>query len=100
MYIPLHPLHPPPKPPTQNNKTNLQEYIINFPSEMAVASYDKCSPHPPLSFSFFISCSAPETKYSLTQLSVCPQPFLLSHTWPPEHNIQYVVYEQPNTHTR
>lgn len=58
------------KLPTQNNTANLQEYIINFPSEMAAALDDKCSLHPIpshpslplLSFSFFISCSAPETQ--------------------------------------
>lgn len=66
---------------------------------MAATSYDKCSSHPPppLSFSFFISYSAPETEYSLAEL---PQPTFLPHTWPPERNIQQVVYEQPSTHRK
>lgn len=48
IFFPLHS-----NSPTQNNTPNLQEYIINFPSEMAAASYDKCSLHP-IFFPLFI----------------------------------------------
>lgn len=50
------------KPPIQNNIANLQKYIINFLSEMAATISDKRFSHSifSFSFSFFISCSAPE----------------------------------------
>lgn len=68
------------EPPTQNNTANLQEYIINFPSEMAAALDDKCSLHPippsfPPSPSFHFHFSFPVVhlrhKYSLDAPPLC-----------------------------